>query len=73
LPLDDAIARETVRLRQLLGLKVPNAIILATARCAGGPAGPHLAPSSGPISTAKYKVCEKNQGACGANNQRVKI
>jgi predicted nucleic acid-binding protein len=34
LPLDDAIARETVRLRQQHGLKVPDAIILATARCA---------------------------------------
>ena len=34
LPLDDAIASETVRLRQQHGLKVPNAIILATARCA---------------------------------------
>jgi predicted nucleic acid-binding protein len=34
LPLDDTIARESVRLRQLHGLKVPDAIILATARCA---------------------------------------
>jgi hypothetical protein len=34
LPLDDAIARETVLLRQQHGLKMPNAIILATARCA---------------------------------------
>jgi hypothetical protein len=34
LPLDDAIARETVLLRQQLGLKMPHAIILATARCA---------------------------------------
>jgi predicted nucleic acid-binding protein len=34
LPLDDAIARETVRMRQQHGLKVPDAIILATARCA---------------------------------------
>jgi len=33
LPLDDAIAAETVRLRQRHGLKVPDAIILATARC----------------------------------------
>jgi predicted nucleic acid-binding protein len=32
-PLDDAIAGETVRLRQRHGLKVPDAIILATARC----------------------------------------
>ena len=34
LPLDDAIALEAVRLRQRHGLKVPDAIILATARCA---------------------------------------
>ena len=34
LPLDDASSRETVRLRQQHGLKVPDAIILATARCA---------------------------------------
>jgi len=34
LPLDDAISREAVRLRQKHGLKVPDAIILATARCA---------------------------------------
>jgi predicted nucleic acid-binding protein len=34
LPLDDAIARETVLKRQQHGLKMPNAIILATARCA---------------------------------------
>ncbi len=34
-PLDDAIAREAVRLRQTRGLKVPNAIILATAVCHG--------------------------------------
>jgi predicted nucleic acid-binding protein len=34
LPLDDAIALESVRLRQRHGLKVPDAIILATARCA---------------------------------------
>jgi predicted nucleic acid-binding protein len=34
LPLDDAIALETVRLRQRHGLKIPDAIILATARCA---------------------------------------
>ncbi len=34
LPLDDAIARETVLLRQQHGLRMPNAIILATARCA---------------------------------------
>ncbi len=33
LPLDDAISRETVRLRQQHALKVPDAIILATARC----------------------------------------
>jgi predicted nucleic acid-binding protein len=33
LPLDQAISSETVRLRQRLGLKVPDAIILATARC----------------------------------------
>lgn len=33
LPLDDAISQETVKLRQQHGLKVPNAIILATARC----------------------------------------
>lgn len=34
LPLDDAIALESVRLRQGHGLKIPDAIILATARCA---------------------------------------
>jgi predicted nucleic acid-binding protein len=34
LPLDNAISREAVRLRQQYGLKVPDAIILATARCA---------------------------------------
>jgi len=34
LPLNDAIASETVRLRQQHGLKVPDAILLATARCA---------------------------------------
>ena len=34
LPIKDAVARETVRLRQQHGLKVPDAIILATARCA---------------------------------------
>lgn len=34
LPLDDAISRETVRLRKQHGLQVPDAIILATARCA---------------------------------------
>ena len=34
LPLDDAIARETVLWRLQHGLKMPNAIILATARCA---------------------------------------
>jgi hypothetical protein len=34
LPLDDAIALESVRLRQRHGLKIPDAIILATARCA---------------------------------------
>ena len=34
LPLDDAFARETVLLRRQHGLKVPDAIILATARCA---------------------------------------
>ena len=34
LPIDDAIALETVRLRQRHGLKIPDAIILATARCA---------------------------------------
>ena len=33
LPIDDAIALETVRLRQRHGLKIPDAIILATARC----------------------------------------
>ena len=33
LPLDHAISSETVRLRQQHGLKVPDAIILATARC----------------------------------------
>jgi predicted nucleic acid-binding protein len=33
LPLDEAISRETVRLRRQHGLKVPDAIILATARC----------------------------------------
>lgn len=34
LPLDEAIAAETVRLRKRHGLKIPDAIILATARCA---------------------------------------
>jgi predicted nucleic acid-binding protein len=34
-PLDDAIAREAVRLRQTRGLKVPDAIILATGVCHG--------------------------------------
>ena len=34
-PLDDAISREAVRLRQTRGLKVPDAIILATAECHG--------------------------------------
>lgn len=33
LALDEAIAAETVRLRQRHGLKIPDAIILATARC----------------------------------------
>jgi predicted nucleic acid-binding protein len=32
--LNDAVAREAVSLRQRHGLKVPDAIILATARCA---------------------------------------
>ena len=35
LPLDPAIARETVHLRRSLGLKLPDAIILASARCHG--------------------------------------
>ena len=34
LPLNDAVAREAVGLRQRHGLKIPDAIILATARCA---------------------------------------
>lgn len=34
LPLNDAVAREAVGLRQRHGLKVPEAILLATARCA---------------------------------------
>lgn len=34
-PVDDAIAGQSVGLRQRHGLKVPDAIILATARCAG--------------------------------------
>lgn len=33
LPLNEAIAAEAVRLRQQHGLKIPDAIILATARC----------------------------------------
>jgi predicted nucleic acid-binding protein len=33
LALDEAIAAETVRLRQRHGLKIPDAILLATARC----------------------------------------
>ena len=33
LPLDGGIAAETVRLRQRHALKIPDAIILATARC----------------------------------------
>jgi predicted nucleic acid-binding protein len=32
LPIDDAIALKSVRLRQRHGLKIPDAIILATAR-----------------------------------------
>jgi hypothetical protein len=36
-PVDDAIARESVGLRQRHGLKVPDAILLATAVCAGLP------------------------------------
>ncbi len=35
LPLDHAIAGETVPMRQHHGIKVPDAIILATARCHG--------------------------------------
>ena len=35
LPLDRDIARESVQARQRHGLKVPDAIILATARCHG--------------------------------------
>jgi predicted nucleic acid-binding protein len=35
LVLDDAVSRETVKLRQRCGLTVPDAIILATARCRG--------------------------------------
>lgn len=35
LALDQAIARKTVQLRQRHGLKVPDAIILATATCHG--------------------------------------
>jgi hypothetical protein len=34
LPIDAAVALESVRLGQRHGLKVPDAIILATARCA---------------------------------------
>jgi predicted nucleic acid-binding protein len=34
LPLDDASSRAAVRLRQQHGMKMPDAIILATARCA---------------------------------------
>jgi predicted nucleic acid-binding protein len=34
LPLDEAIASTTVQLRQQHGLKLPDAIILATAHCA---------------------------------------
>jgi hypothetical protein len=34
LPLDDASSRAAVRLRQQHGMKLSNAIILATARCA---------------------------------------
>ena len=33
MPLDDACCREAVKLRQRHSLKVPDAIILATARC----------------------------------------
>ncbi len=33
LPLDAAVAREAVDCRRTLGLKVPDAILLATARC----------------------------------------
>ena len=35
LPLDRDVARESVQARQRHGLKVPDAIILATARCQG--------------------------------------
>ena len=35
LPLDREVARESVQARQRHGLKVPDAIILATARCHG--------------------------------------
>ena len=35
LPLDRDVARESVQARQRHGLKVPDAIILATARCHG--------------------------------------
>ncbi len=34
LPIDAAVALESLRLRQRHGLKIPDAIILATARCA---------------------------------------
>jgi predicted nucleic acid-binding protein len=34
LPIDDPNALESVRLRQRHGIKIPDAIILATARCA---------------------------------------
>lgn len=34
LPLNDAIALDTARLRKRHGLKIPDAILLATARCA---------------------------------------
>ena len=37
LPIDDAVAHESVRLRQQHGLKVPDAILLATAICSDLP------------------------------------
>ena len=40
LPIDDAIALESVRLRQRHGLKSPDAIILATAHCRSSRMGP---------------------------------
>jgi predicted nucleic acid-binding protein len=55
LPLDDAIALESVRLRQRHGLQSPDAIILATARCADLISA--LPPATAAISRSRWVVC----------------